>query len=114
MRKTELAFGISAAAVGLILALLSLFLLLPYSGTVEYSADVIKTYAVVCIVANVIGLAGALLILKNNILGSIIMAASMIIVLFFGFPWQSISAVLYIISFIMAVVPEKMNVHDQV
>ncbi|MGI5850276.1 MAG: hypothetical protein ACOX8Q_09495 [Christensenellales bacterium] len=109
MRKTEILFGITAGTIGFVLAALSIFMLLPYSTeTIKAQpADVLKTYAVICMAANAAGFIGALLVLKNNILGAVIMAAAMIAVLIFGFPWQSFSAVLFIISVVMATVPVK-------
>jgi hypothetical protein len=44
---------------------------------------------------------------KNNIAGAGLMAACLIMILIFGFPWQSLPAVVYVISVVMAVVPEK-------
>lgn len=109
MRKTELSFGIIASVAGLLLSFLSMYALLPYSTEImtDYPAGIIWTYSLVCMAANVVGLAGALLVLKNHVLGSIVMSVVMITILVFGFPWQSISAVLYIISVVLAMVPVK-------
>lgn len=99
MRKTEFIFGICAGAAGLALGLLSLFSLLPDSGS--------QTYAFICLGANVLGILGALIVQKNNVAGALSMAVSMLTLMFFGFPWQSLPAVLYIISFVLAAVPVK-------
>ncbi len=109
MRKTEIGFGIIASAAGMALSLLSMFAILPYSEQImiNYPADIVWTYSIICLATNVIGLAGALLVLKNHVLGSIVMAVVMIAVLVFGFPWQSIPAVLYIISVVLAMVPVR-------
>jgi hypothetical protein len=104
MRKTEFIFGFCAGAAGLALALLSLFSLLPYPSVSDNSGH---TYALICLAANVLGITGALFVQKSNIFGASSMAASMLALMFFGFPWQSLPAVLYIISIVMAVVPVK-------
>ncbi|MDD5018435.1 MAG: hypothetical protein PHO15_10080 [Eubacteriales bacterium] len=110
MKKTEICFGVGGGLAGLIVALLSLFLLLPYSTeTIIIPPETIKIDAVVCLAANVVGITGALLVQKNNLLGSAVMSVALVVVLFFGFPWQSISAVLYIISVVMALAPDKLN-----
>lgn len=109
MRKTEIGFGIIASASGLLLSFLSLYAILPYSAEImiDYPAHIIRTYSIICMAAHVVGFAGALLVMKNHVLGSIVMAVVMINVLIFGFPWQSIPAVLYIISVVLAMVPVK-------
>jgi hypothetical protein len=107
MRKTELIFGLCAGITGLLFAVLSLFSLLPWSEAALAYPEALKVYAVVCIAANALGILGAFLVQKHNIPGAIIMAASMLAVLVFGFPWQTLSAVLYIISVVMATVPVK-------
>lgn len=109
MRKTELIFGICAGASGLVLAVLALFSFLPFSPDAVHglSQSTLNTYALICVAANVLGIAGALLVQKLNIAGALIMAVSMIAIMLFGFPWQSLPAVLYIISLVMAVVPVK-------
>ena len=110
MKKTETLFGVCAGIAGLILAVLSLFLLLPYaSETVSIDESAVKLYAVFCLAANIAGLAGALFIKKNNIIGSAIMTAAVIVILLFGFPWQSISAVMFFISIVMALAPDQIN-----
>jgi ABC-type Fe3+ transport system permease subunit len=107
MRKTEFILGLCAGIAGLLLAALSFFSLLPRSALFTYAENTFKIYAVVCIAANALGIVGALLVQKHNIPGAVIMAVSMIAVLIFGFPWQSLPAVLYIISGVMATVPVK-------
>jgi ABC-type Fe3+ transport system permease subunit len=107
MRKTEFIFGLCAGITGLVLAALSYFSLLPRSEIVSFSANTLSVYAAVCMAANVLGIIGALLVQKHNIPGAVIMAVSLIAVLLFGFPWQSLPAVLYIISVVMATVPVK-------
>jgi ABC-type Fe3+ transport system permease subunit len=107
MRKTEFMFGLCAGIAGLALAALSYFSLLPHPETVSYSDNTLKMYAALCMAANALGIAGALLVQKHNIPGAVFMAVSLIAILIFGFPWQSLSAVLYIISVVMATVPVK-------
>lgn len=109
MRKTELVFGLSAGGIGIILGLLFLLDILPHSSIITYSHRVI--YASICIAANVVGVAGALVVRKRHILGSAIMAAAMVTVMIFGFPWQSIAGVSYTISVVLAVTPE--NIHKK-
>lgn len=104
MRKTEFIFGLCAGTAGVLLAALSLLSLLPYlpePGTADH------TYAFICLAANIFGIFGALIVQKYNIAGAVIMAAAVIAVMLFGFPWQSLPAVLYIISVVMAAVPVK-------
>lgn len=100
-------FGVVAGSIGIILAVLFLLDVLPYSQFVEHTHN--TTYAIICIVANAIGLGAGLLVRKRHFLASIIMAAVMVVVVCFGFPWQVIPAVMYIISVVMAVVPEKLH-----
>ena len=109
MRKMEMGFGVAAGVIGLVIAVLSASGILPYSTrTVEaYPTGVVGVNAIICLAANAVGIAGALLVAKNNILGAVIMAAVMIVIMVFGFPWQSFAAVLFIISFVMAAVPVK-------
>lgn len=107
MRKTEMIFGLCAGVAGILFAVLSLLSLLPWSEAALAYPQTLYIYAVVCIAANVLGMLGALLVQKHNIPGALIMAVSMLVVLFLGFPWQSPSAVLYIISVVMATVPVK-------
>lgn len=107
MRRTEMTIGISAGAAGIILGLLFLFDILPQSPLTEDPHN--TTYAVICIAANVGGLIGGLVVRKRHFLGSAFMAAAMLIIMFFGFPWQMIPAVAYIVSVVLAVVPEKLH-----
>lgn len=107
MRKTEMVIGISAGAAGIVLGLLFLFELLPVSPLKPNAYDAV--YAGLCIGANVIGLVGGLLVGKRHFLGSAFMASAMLIIMFFGFPWQMIPAVAYIVCIVLAVVPEKLH-----
>ena len=107
MRKTEMVFGISAGAVGLLLAALSLTGILPYADTP------VSAHAVICLCANAAGIVGAVFVRRHHILGSAIMAAVMVVVMCFGFPWQSIPAVMYIIAVVMAVVPVRIHTQDE-
>ncbi len=104
MRKTEFMFGLIAGAAGLALALLALFSILPPPPGFNNGG---QTYAFICLAANALGILGALFVQKYNIFGASCMAISMLTLMFFGFPWQSLPAVLYIISFVLAVVPVK-------
>ena len=107
MRKTEMIFGLCAGAAGILIGVLSLVSLLPWQEAASVYPETLKAYAVVCIAANALGALGALLVQKHNIPGAVIMAVSMLALLFFGFPWQTLPAVLYIISVVMATVPVK-------
>ena len=109
MRKTEFIFGLCAGASGLVLAALSLFSLLPHLPGPD---PLRQTYAFICLAANLFGVFGALIVQKYNIAGAAVMAASTIAVMLFGFPWQSLPAVLYIISLVMAAVPVKTAVNE--
>lgn len=104
MRKTEFIFGLLAGTAGLALGLLSLFSLLPSPPGADNGGE---TYAYICLAANALGIIGAMFVQKNNIFGALSMAVSMLALMFFGFPWQSLPAVLYIISIVMAAVPVK-------
>ena len=104
MRRTELVLGLLAGIIGLLLALLALLGVLGYlPGTLSSAA--ISSYILVG--ANVIGMAGALTVKRHHIAGSVVMAAVTVAILVFGFPWQSIPGVIYIISVVLAVVPVK-------
>ncbi len=107
MRKTEMIFGLCAGAAGILIGVLSLVSLLPLQEAASVYPETLKAYAVVCIAANALGALGAILVQKRNIPGAVIMAASMLAILIFGFPWQTLPAVLYIISVVMATVPVK-------
>ena len=96
------------------LAVLALLGILPFSAQTmaTHSMDKLAAFAVVCMAANALGILGAVMVRTHNILGAIVMAAVMVIILCFGFPWQTIPAVIYIISFVMAAVPEKMHTEE--
>jgi hypothetical protein len=106
MRKTEIVLGVCAGVAGLLLAVFSALSLLPYLA--EYSKD-IQTGAVICMIANAAGIVGAFIVHKSNMAGAAVMAACLIVILFYGFPWQSIPAVMYVVSVVMAAVPVKMS-----
>jgi hypothetical protein len=108
MRKTEMVIGVCAGAVGIILGLLLLFDLFPVSPLVSINVNR-DVYAYICIAANIIGLAGGIIVKKRNFIGSGMMAVVMITIVFFGFPWQMISVTAYIVSIVLAVVPEKLH-----
>ncbi len=108
MRKTEMTIGICAGAVGIVLGLLLLFDLFPVSPLVSGNLHR-DVYAYICIAANVVGLVGAIMLRKRHLLGSGLMAAALIAIVFFGFPWQMISVTAYIVSVVLAVVPERLH-----
>lgn len=109
MRKTEVVLGLIAGGAGIIVAVLSLTKVLSFLP--EYSGGA-GTGAIICLAANLIGIVGALTIHKNNIAGAVIMVLALTAVLFYGFPWQSLPAVIYIMSIVMAVVPVKAIAKD--
>lgn len=109
MRKTEIIFGIVAGLVGCVLAILTLMGIMPNVAGRVSPFGTIQTCAIVCIVANVFGVIGALAVRKHHVMGSIIMTVVLVLVLLFGFPWQSISAVIYIVSIVLSAVPVKSN-----
>ena len=106
MRRTEMFFGVLAGTIGLLLGVLSLVGILPYA------AAAISTHAVVGICANAAGIIGAVLVQRHHFAGSGIMAAVMVAIMCFGFPWQSIPAVMYIIAVVLAVVPVRIHTED--
>ncbi len=108
MRKTEMTIGVCAGAAGIILGLLLLFDLFPISPLVSKNANA-DVYAYICIAANIIGLAGGIIVRKRNFIGSGLMAAVMITIIIFGFPWQMFSVTAYVVSIVLAVVPEKLH-----
>lgn len=110
MRKTEVFMGIAAGAAGIIIALLSAFKILPFLPGDSQGAG---TGAYVCLFSNIVGIAGALTVIKNNFAGAALMAACLITILFFGFPWQSLPAVIYAICVVMAAVPVKSKKDNQ-
>jgi hypothetical protein len=105
MRKTELWFGVCGGALGVAIAALTYFEVLPYAQQPD------KLYAVICAAAGVTGIAGALLVPKRNVAGSVIMAVALIAVTYFSFPWQSVSAVLLIISATLSLAPVREPQH---
>ena len=90
-----------------------LLAVLSITGILPYTEEAVRAYDVVCIAANAAGIVGAIMVQKHHIAGSVIMAAVMIIVMCFGFPWQSIPAVMYIISVVLAVVPVKVHTKEE-
>jgi len=112
MRKTEIGLGVTAGTVGIVLAVLSMLSVLPYSTKdvlLPHDAASVQTYAVILLAANVLGVAGAIAVSRHHVLGSLIMLLATFVVLIFGFPWQSITAVIYIISVVLALVPVKIE-----
>lgn len=109
MRKTEIGLGIAAGLSGIVLGVLSLLFILPYQSDtlIPHNVQTIVPISIVLIAANTIGIVGALLVKKHHILGSVFMTIVTIAVLVLGFPWQSLPAVLYIMSVVMALVPVK-------
>ena len=108
MRKTEMMIGIFAGAVGIALGLLLLFNVFPASPLADKNVYR-EAYAYVCIAANALGLFGAVMLRKRHFLGSGLMAAALLIIPFFGFPWQMISVTAYLVSVVLAVVPERLH-----
>ena len=111
MRKTEMVYGLFAGTLGIALGVLFLLDLLPLSQIVPYTHN--PTYAIICIVANVVGMAGALVVTRHNMIGAFIMAGAMLTVMVFGFPWQSISAVPMTISVVLAMAPVKAHMEEE-
>lgn len=111
MRKTEMVYGLFAATLGIALGVLFLLDLLPHSQIVPYVHKPI--YAIICIVANMVAIAGAIVVTKRNMIGAFIMAGAMIAVMVFGFPWQSISAVPLTISVVLAMAPVKAQMKEE-
>lgn len=107
MRKTEMVIGVLAGTAGIVLGLLFLFELLPVSPLKPNAYN--SVYAGLCIGGNVIGLVGGLLVGKRQLLGSVFIAVAMFIIMFFGFPWQMIPTVAYIVCIVLAVVPERLH-----
>ena len=104
MRKTELALGLIAGVCGLLLAALSLLRVTHYlPGTLasaHYSGYIL-------LAANAAGIIGALIVMKHHVAGSVVMLLATAAVMVFGFPWQSVSAVIYIMAVVLAMVPVK-------
>lgn len=111
MRKTELVLGLIAGVSGLLLAALSLLEVTKYlDGTLAAAAY--SSY--ILFGANVVGIAGALVVRKHHVLGSIAMAIATVAVMVFGFPWQSIPGVIYIMAVVLAMVPVKYEQEKQI
>lgn len=109
VKRTEIGLGIAAGAAGIVLGLTSLLGWLPYAaGTpVPHDAQTTGLYSIVLLAANAFGVVAALAVNRRHVLGALGMSAVTAVVLVFGFPWQSLPAVLYIMSVVMALVPEK-------
>ncbi len=101
MRKTEVWFGIVGGAAGIAIAALTLAEALPYVQQMD------KLYTVICLCAGIAAMVGALLVPKHHVAGAVVMAASLVAVIIFGFPWQSVSAVLLIISATLSLAPVR-------
>lgn len=110
MRRTEIIFGIVAGFVGCVLGILALLGIMPDVAGRVNPFGTIQTCGIVCIVANVFGIFGALSIRKHHVMGSIIMTVVLVLILMFGFPWQTIPGVIYIVSIVLSAVPVKDNV----
>ncbi len=110
MRKLEIGLGLAAGLTGIILSVLSMMRVLPYTAQdvlLPHDPASVQIYAIVLLAANVLGIVGALLVKRHNLLGSIIMFIVTLVVLVFGFPWLCIPAVVYIMSVVLAMVPVK-------
>lgn len=110
MRKTEIGLGVAAGITGIVLTLLSMMSVLSYSAkdiVMPHDASSVSIYFIVLLAANTLGVIGAIIIRWHHVLGSVVMMLVTIIVLIFGFPWQSVSAVMYIMSVVLAMVPVK-------
>jgi len=101
VRKTELWFGLVGGAAGILIAVLTLAEALPYAQQMD------RPFAVICACAGAAGIAGALFVPKHHVVGSVIMAIALIVIIIFGFPWQSVSAVLLIISATLSLAPVR-------
>ena len=107
MRKTEMTLGLIAGITGLVLAVLSLL------GVTEYLPGTLAEAAYsgyILLGANALGIAGALIVLKHHIAGSVLMLAATITVMVLGFPWQSIPGTVYIMAIVLALVPVKADI----
>lgn len=99
--------GLIAGISGLLLAALSMLGVTGYlPGTLAKAAY----SGYILLGANVLGLIGALIVLKKHIAGSVAMLLATVAVLLFGFPWQSISGVIYIMAIVLAIVPVKADI----
>ena len=102
MRKTELWFGICGGAASVLIAALTYFEGLPYTPHLDKLVD-----AMICAGAGVASIIGALLVPRHHVAGSVIMAAGLVAVTIFGFPWQSVAAVLLVVSATLSLTPER-------
>lgn len=110
MRKLEIGLGVAAGLTGIILSVLSLMQVLPYTDSdvlLPHDSASVKLYAIVLLAANALGTIGAVIVRRHHLLGSVIMFAVTLIVLVFGFPWLCVPAVVYIMSVMLAMVPVK-------
>ena len=110
MRKLEIGLGLAAGITGIILSVLSLIQVLPYTTKdllLPHDPASVRTYAIILLAANVLGTFGAVLVKWHHLLGSIIMFVVTLVVLVFGFPWLCIPAVIYFMSVMLAMVPVK-------
>ena len=110
MRKLEIGLGVAAGVTGLIIAMLSMLQVLPYSAKdvlLPHDTASVQTYAIVLLAANALGIAGAVIVRRHHLMGSVMMFVVTLIVLVFGFPWMSIPAVVYVMSVMLAMVPVK-------
>ena len=89
------------------IAVLTVFEVLPYAEQPD------KLATIICAVAGVVGIVGALLVPRHHVAGSVVMAVALIAVTYFGFPWQSVSAVLLIISATLALAPVREPQHKE-
>lgn len=101
MRKTDLWFGVCGGAAGIIIAALTWF------GALPHAQEPDRLYALVCACCGAAGIAGALLVPRHHLAGSVIMTAALVVITIFGFPWQSVSAVLLIISATLSLAPVR-------
>jgi len=110
-RKTEMVYGLFAGLVGIALGVLFLLDVLPHSEFGSYTNN--TTYGIICIAAGGVAIVGALVVTRRNMIGAFIMAAAMISLMVFGFPWQSIAAVPLTISVVLAMAPVKAHKEEK-
>lgn len=101
-RKTELWFGICGGAAGIVIAALAWFGALP-----PYAQEPDKLSAIICACCGAVGIVGAAFVPKHHLAGSVIMTAALVVITIYGFPWQSVSAVLLIISATLSLAPVR-------
>jgi len=107
MRKTEMTLGLIAGIAGLVLAALSLMGVTTYlPGTLAEAAY----SGYILLGANVLGVAGALIVLRHHVAGSILMLVATATVMVLGYPWQSIPGTIYIMAIVLAMVPVKADI----